>query len=205
MADNRVEYGFRPVRTVSGAAMPQPIECIVASAYQGSEAAASIDLKIGDPVRRLSTGYIEHSGAGDDIYGVVVGIVQYYDSAVGAPVISDRVPGATAWTGLNNATKVLVIPAADIVFEADCDEATTATTEAAYLAFVGENVDTIYVPSGGKGNPRLDISTHVATTAQWRIVEISKTRNNQDFSGNYVKLCVVVNETQQAPYVTAGI
>lgn len=203
MADNRVEYGFRPVMTRDGSAMPQTIECLVATGYSGSEASATVALRIGDPVRRLSTGYVEHAGAGDDIYGVVVAVLPYWDGSRLRP--SDYLPAGTAWgTLLERASRVLVIPAANVIFEGDCDEATTATTETAYLAFVGENVDHIFDGTTA-GNPRLDISTHVATTAQWRIIGISKTLNNQDFSGNYVKLLVTVNETQESPFVTAGI
>lgn len=203
MADNRVEYGIRPVMTVDGSAMPNTIERLVASGYSGTEAAATVALRIGDPVRSLATGYVEHAGAGDDIYGVVVGIVQYWDGT--RLRTGDNVPAGTAYGALmERATKVLVLPAAGIVWEADCDEAVTATTEAAYQAFVGENVDIVYDGTTA-GNPRIDISTHVATTAQFRIIGISKTLNNQDFSGNYVKLWLTVNETQQSPYVTAGI
>lgn len=205
MADNRVEYGIRPVMTRDGSAIPNPIECVVASAYQGSEAAASIDINIGDPIRQLSTGYVEHSGAGDDVYGLCVGVLPYWNGTQLQP--TDRLPGATTWgTVWERRSRILVVPLANLICEIDCNAALSgATAESDYLAVVGENADHIFVPSAPVGNPRLNISTHVATTAQWRIIGVSKTRNNQDFSGAYVKLLVVVNETQQSPYVTAGI
>lgn len=204
--DNRVEYGFRPVMTIDGSAIPNPIPCAVASGYQGNEAAANVDISIGDPVRRLSSGYVELAGAGEDIYGVVVGIKPYWNGT--EMRFGDRLPGGTVWgTVRSRMSELLVVPAANIIWEVDCNAALSgATTYLDYLAVVGENADHIFVPSTPIGNPRLNISTHVATTAQWRILDVSKTLNNQDFSGSFVKLLVTVNETQQGPlFVAAGI
>ncbi len=101
---------------------------------------------------------------------------------------------------------MLVYPAAKQVFEIDVDDVVTATTEAGYMAFVGENCDhRLTAGSEPKSNCLLDISTHVTTTAQWRIVGVSPIVSNADFSGAYVRMLVTVNETQEAPYVTAGI
>lgn len=202
--DNRACYGFRPVKTRDGSAMPVTHRGFIATGYSSSQAAATVDVRIGDPVRRLNTGYFAHAAAGEDIYGIVAGVVKYYD---GTTLISssNRVPAGTTYTLDDRASEILIWPAALHTFEVDVDEAATATTYAAYLALVGENCDHIFVPTAPIGYPKLDISTHVATTAGWRIVDISPSVDNQDFSGLNVKLLVTVNETQQAPWVTAGI
>ena len=57
-----------------------------------------------------------------------------------------------------------------------------------------------------KMTPQLNVSTHAGTgTLQWRILGVSETLANKDFSGSYVKLLVTVNVTQQAPVQTTGI
>jgi hypothetical protein len=91
-----------------------------------------------------------------------------------------------------------VIPAAGNYFEIDCDDASTATTYAAYLAFIGEAADHTFdvgtVERAGYANPKLDISTHLNSAGQWKIVGVSRTMNNRDFTGLNVKLIVEINE-----------
>ena len=78
------------------------------------------------------------------------------------------------------------------------NDATTATTEAAYQALVGENCSHIHTAaSGGLAlTPKLNISTHATTaTLDWRIIGIPD-RTSQDFSGANVDLEVVCNRPQ---------
>lgn len=161
---------------------------------------------------RLSTGGVticegvEGAAGGDAVYGIIVGVLPYYDAAQNLMVPANALPSDIAWgTVLERQSKLLVVPADAGIWEIDCDDATTATTEAAYQAFIGENCDhTLAGASGTKLNPRLDISAHGTATQQWRIVGISPTVNNRDFSGLYVKLLVKVNEGQQSTFTATG-
>lgn len=209
MADNRSRYGFRLLNHLAGHVAYE--ERIVADSYQANPGAAgAVDLCIGDPVVQANDGTVTIAAAGAVCWGVIVGVIQYWDSVKGVlwPGTGGRVPGATTGGGIEDRySKVLVVPVIGVEFEVDCDDAVTATTKAAYQAFVGENCDLSYSvdTTAKQANPRLDISTHVATTAGWRIKRISKTLENVDFSGSYVKLVVECNEVQNPPAQTAGI
>jgi len=215
MTDNMRAYaGFKWVRSLVGSTPPSSIPLRVASGYAGSinGGSGSIDINIGDPVRLLSTGYAVHAAgneaaanAAEDIYGIVVAVLPYWDGQV--KTFGNRLPYGTAYGSvLERQSYVLVYPAAGHIWEIEVDDATTATTEAGYTALIGENCDhRLTTGSEPKTNCLLDISTHVATTAQWRIHNISQSVANQDFSGAYVRLYVTCNETQLAPFVTAGI
>lgn len=193
--DNVANYGFRPYR--SRGAKLDPIKCLVATGYQGSLSATSVDLNIGDPVQLVSTGTVAHMGAGSAAkgYGVVVAVLPYWTGSVQQP--SNVLPGGTAWgTIQERASYVMVQPFWGTTFEVDCDDAVSATTLAAYQLFVQENVDLIYSPvsASKKAFPRIDISGHATTnTLQFRIVGISDNQANQDYSGANVKLLVECN------------
>lgn len=196
MTDNLQRYGFRPYKGMHSSRETIE-EWPVASGYQASASSVNVPLRVGDPVSRVNDGTVALTAAGSSTkcYGVVVGIVQIYDSAIGAPRPSNLVPGGTTWTGLVNQTKVLVMPAKGAYFEIDCDDATTATTEATYQGYRGENADIAYSGVVNVGAfPRLDISTHATTNSlQLNIVDISRTKDNRYFDGNYVKLVVQFN------------
>jgi hypothetical protein len=165
----------------------------------------NVDLNVGDPVKLVSDGTVALAAAGDSIYGVITGVAPYYDGTT--MVFNNKLPGGTTYGSvLERTSYVYVLPVAGLVFEVDCDENTTATTQAAYTAFIEENCDlSLNADATTKqARPLLDISTHVTTTAQWRIYDLSR-RIDQDFSGTRVKLLVVCNEVQQAPYVTTGV
>jgi len=208
MADNqRSAGGFRWRSALQGNGRPRTFKKRVASAYQASvnPGSVSCDLFPGDPVKLVNDGTIALAAAGDSIWGVIAGIVQWWDGYV--LQFTDRIPGGTTYgTVLERASIVEVYPVAGQIFEIDCDDAVTATTEAGYTAYIGENCDHVFAPVAAdrKANPLLDISTHVATTAQWRIEDLSR-QVNADYSGAYVKLLVSANEVQQPPYVTAGV
>jgi hypothetical protein len=207
MADNAIRSGIRVVSSLYGKTPPSVQIARINTAYQAAvNGGGNVDLNIGDPIRKLNTGFYvlaagneAAAGAAEDIAGIIVGIKQYYD---GSKMRSGSyLPGGTVWgTNYDRVSEVYFVPVRGNIFEMDCDDAATATTEAAYQAFVGENVDhrLVYDAATRRANPRIDISTHVATTAQWNILSISKTAYNQDFSGNYVKLQVTITEEQGA-------
>jgi hypothetical protein len=97
------------------------------------------------------------------------------------------------------------------IWEIDCDDAVTATTEAAYQLTGGANADHRLHGAAGAAaesgaKPRLDISTvNTTNTLIWRIIGISPTQNNRDYSGNYVKLLVVANLAQDPFQNATGI
>jgi hypothetical protein len=207
MADNLQKYGFRWSMQYNSGPMPNPIRCIVATGQNFVVSAANYSLRAGDPVKRLSTGGINLADPGDAIFGVVVSVEPYWDGSVMRP--TDALPSGVNWgTNLARQSKVLVVPANLGYWEVDADDAVTATTEAAYQAFIGENADHAFTANATtlKVHPRLDISDHKTATAQWRIVGISGDVSNKDFSGNYVKLVVTVNETTEGPlYTSTGV
>jgi hypothetical protein len=206
VADNVHKYGFRWYRG-NGYPMPSPIEYAVADAYQATidGGGTSVDLNIGDPVKYVSDGSVALANTTDLVFGIVVGVSNLWDSSLSLARPSDRVPGATTGGGiLSRQTRVMVVPAKAGYWEIDVDDAVTATTEAAYQALVHGNVEHVCPgdtsnSSRPKADPKLDISS-VNTTAGlgWRIMAISKTANNRDFSGANVKLVVAVNDSSQA-------
>lgn len=164
-----------------------PIELMsVASAYGTA-------LKVGDPVKRLSTGYIDLCAATEVAYGVVAGVENYYD---GTRIRKGgQLPASTTYsTNEDRRSMVRVIPVDGQEFEATCDDAVTATTFAAYLAFIGENCP--YVVNTGVGDYsgyQLDISLHATTdTLDFRITDVPD-RNLQEFSSANVRLRGVFN------------
>lgn len=204
MANNTHLYGFRYHSNLNGVACPQPLKMRVASAYQAAPSAINCDLNVGDPVKYVSDGTIALAAAGESIFGVIVGIGPTNYSGSGF-AYTKSLPGGTT-SSLARPIFVHVLPVASLLFEVDVDENTTATTEATYITYIGENADHSLNPVAGStlADPMLDISGHQTATAGWRIVDVSR-RPDTDYSGTYVKLIVSCNEVQQAPYVTAGV
>lgn len=195
MADNTTRRGFRWSSTNNGGKSP-PINWVhVATGY------ATL-LAVGDAVKRAADGTLQRAAAGDtNIYGVIQSCWfwdgTYYKTR-------DHIPASTSW-GTNQAriSKCAVIPVQGQVFEVDADDKTTATTLAAYQALLNENCDHIVESvTGNISGMALDISTHVITTAQWRIVGI-KNEVNQDYSGLRVKLLVECAESENPVYAAA--
>lgn len=226
MADNVSKYGFRLYRGgFQDTGAPLVVRYPVASNYDSNQTnavgTAGVGFRPGDLVNLLTDGTVKHCrpGNGTDattppqsfaILAVVVGIEPWFDSSIGqtgAMRRADNLPAGVVYgTNLERQSNLLVVPAEGNVFEVDADDNVTATTQAAYQAFVGENADFNYTAVAPKAFPRLDISTHIAATAlQWRIVGISPSLENQDFSGANVKLLVTVNIPQAAPFLQIGI
>lgn len=205
MADNAIMYGFRWQRSRGGTNLV-PERVRVASAYQASPGGISVDLRPGDPVKKVSDGTVALVAVGDPTFGIVVGIGPYFDGTRMRPG-GVSLPGGTAYgTLLERQSIIYIVPVAGEVFEIDCDDNVTATTEATFNSYIGENCDiTLNAVAGSTyANPRLDISTHNTTaTLDWRIVDIARFPN--DFTGNYVKLLVTANTVQQAPIQATGV
>jgi len=172
------------------------------------DSANSVNINIGDPVKKVSTGGVMVALTTEIVYGIVLGIETYYDAATGLMRSGPYYPNQTTW-GTVEARRgyVLVAPAAQGVWEIDVDDKTTFTTEATYRAAVGENAEHV-VPgntANASADPYLDISGHATTaTLGWRIVDISPTQYNRDFSGSYVKVLVRVNESAEAGMPATG-
>lgn len=200
MADNTHYYGFRWARS-NGKPCPSPEWKTVATTQDDQDDSAnSVDLNIGDPVKLLAAGGVGLAVAGDNVYGIIVAVAPYWDGSVMKP--SNKLPNQTNWgTAEARRSMVGVVPASAGYWEIDVDDATTATTYAAYIALLGSNCDHA-VPgntSETSADPKLDISTTATTQDNtWRLVDISSTMANKDFSGANVKVIVAINDSQEA-------
>lgn len=207
MADNIAKYGFRYFGGADN--LPKPIEKLIATGTQFDVTSGIQDavLQAGDVVAQVSDGTVALCAGNETTpalpYGVVVGGIRYYDASIGQSGqmrIANAVPNGVAWgTNRERATRVLVVPfLPGQIWEADVDDIVTATTQAAYEAFEGENVS--FINSGAAAStpawirPKIDISTH-ATTASlfFRLVRVSSTKDNIDFSGANVKMLIEIN------------
>lgn len=215
MANNRKGYGFRWVGSMDGSCYPKPLEFTVASAYQAQVAAENVDLNIGDPVTfntgAPGSGMIELAGTGatPNIYwGVIVGFTNARVDANGKARPSSYLPGGTTWSTEANRSKVLVVPFGRNIWEIDVTgNSASFDTLTEYRALQNRNVNLAYTrdvsnPDRPKAGPSVDVSTATDDTADFRVIQVSATQDNQDFSGNFVKLRVVVNESGEAPFVT---
>lgn len=213
MADNRHKYGFRFYATQSGAQRPAAFEGIIASAYAG-DVGGSVGVSIGDPVVRLADGTYElaqDTNTSDRLYGVIVGIINAKVDANGKSRPASYLPSGTTYATEANTSKVMIVPFSDHIWEIDVDDAVTATTLAAYRALMGLNADFVYSRDTSnadrpRANPVLDIST-AATTAglHFRLHDVSKTQENQDFSGANVKVLVQLNQGADPTIGTTGV
>lgn len=219
--DNVARYGFRLFRggmSSVGVSGP-PIEPLpVVSNYDSTTpvGTAGVGFHVGDVVSLTVNGdYLQHmvavGGANQDTkpYGVVMGIDPVYDVSIGQTGAMSKknfLPAGIVYgTNLERQSKLLIVPAVGNTFEVDADDNVTATTLAAYQLLVGRNVNLIYSAVAPNASPRVDISLNNTTaTFQFRIVGISPTLDNQDFSGANVKLLVTPNVVQQAPINPTG-
>lgn len=208
MANNTYNYGFRWHSQLTGKSdRPQYLRCRLASAYDAAPGGVHVNIRPGDVVKPVSDGSVALAVAGDTtILGVVSHVGPYYDSGLGEMVIADSIPYAQGAysTNLDRETQVFVIPALGNVFQCMADDASTATTRAAYTAFIGENMDHINAAVTGYAHPLGDISTHATTAAGWRILDLLM-RPDVDYAGLYVPLLVTVNEQYLPPQTTTGV
>ena len=206
MADNNARYGFRYHHTIGGGPCPTPIQHFVdtSESFDVNGGLANAALAAGDLVRIKSSGGIEQADGAENTaeaaYGVVVGVGPYWDGEVMKP--TSALPSDTAWgTNLARRSTVLVVPVNGVAWEVDVDDVVTATTRAAYDALIFSNVN--HVLTGATGDsparlkPKIDISTtNTTNTLLWRIIGVSETVENRDFSGANVKIVVRANISQ---------
>jgi hypothetical protein len=215
MGDNRHQYGFRWARAWNSTAVPPVNEVPVASGLAFTlNGGAACDINEGDPVTRLNTGYVTVCEGTENTALSALGIVQgignhgcVFDGTNMSPINKVVNGGGVYGTNFERQTKLMITPADAGYWELDCDDKTTATTYAAYLAFFEENVDIVLTAgSEPKLDPMIDISTHAVTaTLKWRIVQVSDTMENKDFSGKYVKLIIKANVWQGAASTALGV
>ncbi len=218
MAVNNIAHkGFRFYRSLMGG--QQMFERItLASGYRPTltigAAPVYVNMRPGDPILRLSTGYGDLSfGTESDtpstrVLGVVQGFGPMYDGT--KKVFQNYYPnaGITYGTNFDNQTEVIYTPAHTALWAIQADDASTATTYAAYLAFKGETCRHVFPDSAtNETHPQLDISDHNTTaTFTWRIEDvILNDPNNQDFAGSNVTLIVSCNAPQTSSGSTTGI
>jgi len=189
-------YGFRYLGPMVGNKPTKPIRYRVASAY-------AFPINIGDPVEMIAGGTCILSvaggaGVGLATIGIVTGIAPYWDGvkmAVGNYLPANTTPGAV---NFERESYVYVIPAANNLFECCCGDLTNVT-RAAYLALIGQNIPHMYTVVGTLNWPELNTAhPPVATTDQWRIMDLPRTVN-VDWAALYVPLIVSGNEIATPP------
>jgi hypothetical protein len=186
MADNTAFHGFRYIGPAGGGTPPAIVPCRVASAY-------GYAFYPGDVVKRIAAGLVDHSGTGEAVYGVVMGIGRYYDGT--KMRYNTTLPASTTYsTNYERESTLLVMPALGQLFEACLDAAWTTATYAGIRSLVGTNIDHVATASQG-GNFYLDPDACVAATAQWRVIDCPR-ELGLDYTGAYVPLIVMANETQ---------
>lgn len=194
---NLVRNGFRWVgnRNAPSATEPPIIILPVASAYGTA-------IPRGYPVTLISDGTLTVAAVTDVVYGIADGVAQYYDGTFIRK--GGSLPATTTYGSVIQRQSLLrVIPVRGQLFRATVDDATTGTTLADYIAFVGENVAWVAgTASGDEAGCQLDISGHATTATSafvWRIENVPD-RETQDFSLAGVQLLVSCN----LPQDTAG-
>lgn len=211
MANNTHRYGFRYAGNLEGGTNPRPLRFPVASAYHAQVSATDVDLNIGD-VCTINAGFAElgaGAGSGNLLYGVFVGFFGKVDSNAKARPVN-RLPAGTTYASEANRSWAWVIPFGTNVWEIDVSGNTSAfDTYVEYLGGVNKNVDlahTLDITNADrpKANPTVTLTGIGTATKDFRIVGVSGTAENQDFSGNFVKLRVVINETNNPPYTVVG-
>lgn len=194
MANNALLGGFRWHKNLMNpsAAEPPYERGLVASGY-------ATTIPIGYPVKKLSTGYMEVASPGDSVFGVMAGVIQRYDGS--NIVAGGKYTTSTYGTVFERQTVIRFIPARLQEFRCVADDATTATTYAAYLAFEGENVEwSAGTAVNDYAGCLLDISGH--NTTNTLSVNLKRLHNKEftDFTGLYVPWVVEFNLIQSTTF-----
>ena len=217
MADNPVRYGFRAVKSrYGGGNLPVEKAWVATSAsFDVNGGASNVVLGEGDLIIAVSDGSVTLAigSEGTDsstILGVVCGIKQYYDTATGTMTArGPGIPSDLAWgTNLARRSELYYIPIEAAIWAAQCDDNTTFTTEATYSDAIWENITLVNTGASGtnRAAPKLDISENATTnTHPFKIVGLSQTAGNQDYSGANVELYVISNGTIASRNAILGI
>lgn len=221
MADNPKRYGFKWLRSDSGADTPQTFTFPIASAYAPNTTfgggGTAVNLNVGDPVRLGENGTLVLVEAGAAVadgsdtdkytFGIITGFGRV--NIGGGPRPNSYYPTATTHGGLgaDDCTLCSIIPVKGNVFAVQTDSAggTSLDTKAEFAALVGGTGNFQYnVLTAGigqpKANPTLDISdVTIASTEVNQLRVIGLGPDSQDYSGAYVELQVVFNLIQALP------
>lgn len=198
--------GFRVYGTITGGegVFPSPITSELASGYATGVFTGDIIIPVSDGT--VAVGAAANNGL---LMGVVVGC-SYVTGGKRKP--SPFVPASTTFSpttvGSVNASYVSWVPlTGDVILEIDADDATTVTSIATAIAIIGENADLAAGAGGdtttGQSTMLLDISTHATTTANFRVIGIKKTADN-DVTAINAKYLVICNEGFLPPYTATG-
>lgn len=213
MANNRAKYGFRFYSSQYGTGRASGIEGGVTSGYQANVPATNVGVSIGDPVAYNAAGNFELAEdiTADHFFGVIAAIRNARVDSNGKSRPVAYLPGNTTYTNEVDRTSLIVLPFGNNIWEVDADDNVTATTLAAYRLLVGLNANMAYTldltnTDKPRANPQLDISTAAVTAGlDFRIVGVSRTAENVDFSGTNVKLLVQLNLGSDPALGTTGV
>ena len=220
MADNVKQYGIRWATGYNRNSAPSTVEMAVASAanFTVSGFGTNVNLNVGDPVKINTDGTVSLCGGNENgqtsqsMWGVVMGMggQGYFNGTrmVRSPFLPS---GVTYGTSIDRQSKVLVAPVSQGFWEMDVDDIVTATTYLGYQAFIGENVDHRLAAAVASAplltaNPVINIASHNPATAglTFRIVGVSQNFSNQDYSGQWVKLIVSINDGAEPFFTNVG-
>jgi hypothetical protein len=179
------------------------------------DSANSVNIWPGDPLKTMATGGVKVALTTEEVDYICCGIYPYYDASTGIMKHGKYYPNATAWGTVEARRGWVACYRADAyIWEVDVDDKVTATTYAGYVAHINANCAFVVPGDTTKvaADPYADISTVDPTDVDdsLRIVGISDTIHNRDFSGSYVKLLVEFNltglaGTPEASELVAGI
>jgi len=188
---NRALGGFRWVGNAVAPSVAEPPIVIrpVADDF-------AVQLSIGDPVKLISTGYIEDADPGDDVFGIFAGAEQYFDGDVIRK--GGKIPADTSYdTNFARQTLARIIPVRDQLFDCDADTALTGGAWSDWLAIVGENVEwQTGTAVGDHSGVTLDISGHATTNTFSVRIDSIPNRDMQDLAAARVKVRCKFNLVQ---------
>lgn len=190
MANTDRPFGLRPVQHLDGSPWNGKVNAYLVPSTDGTA------IYVGDPVKSGGTAgaagttvygmncegmaTVAVAAAGDTLRGVVVGF---------SPLQSNL---ETLHRAASTARLAYVCDAPDVVYEVQSDEGGAALA----LVDVGENADILYTAGSavtGRSAVELDSSSHVATTAQLRILGFVQ-REGNEAGANFGKVLVMINE-----------
>lgn len=210
---NVTQGGFEVWGTWTGGqgVIPSPRVSPVANNYGTA-------LAVGDIIIPVNDGTVARAAAANNglLLGVIVGLSKVVN---GQRVPTNYVAANTTFTpttvGSPNETLCEWVPlTGDVILKVQADEGITAATLAAQIALIGENCDMATGTADattGRSAFALDVSTHVTTTANFRIVGIDGYTTeglqlvDNDPTASRFSFLVVCNEGFLPPYTATGV
>lgn len=215
---NQGACGFTVWGTVTGGEGAMPVNFVseVANNYNTA-------LGIGDVIIPVSDGTVARAAASNDglLLGVVTG-VSYVPAGGIVPgrTLTNYLPASTTFSpttvGSANASLIQWVPMTpEVIFEVAGNAAAPTPTAAGVIGLIGENCDLATGTANtttGVSAFSLDLSTHVTTACNFRIVGIRNytlqggfsTLDNDPTLTNY-RFLVVCNEGFWPSYTTSGV